>query len=406
LWCLLAELFGLSNEESSFVYLSDGGHFDNMGLYELIRRKCSTIWLVDAAADFSRTFEDLGRSIRQCRIDFGVEIELPLPLMRATDPKSLPAAAYCRGSIDYGEGIAPGTLIYIKPTLCNQRQEPQDLLAYVARNPTFPQQSTANQFYDESEFESYRRLGEHIAAQCIGAHGDSLPTIRLPESPPSAHGPGTTAAAPLWRLFRFFLISTLIGFVLLLATQRAFLSCDAARLFEQTNIATPTEAPGIVERALDSAKLRDLEVLSGAACGKAHIPWSVSALGIRIPHLERAQLWLWFDNVWVAIYSAMFVSGFVWLTRCHPRPWLNSVAWFLIGAIVLGACCDYIENFLLLGQLTSSGKVEDVLTETAPFTAAKFLLVMINGLILISLSIRALVTRGMVVKTHSSAGRP
>jgi hypothetical protein len=361
-----------------------------MGLYELIRRKCSTIWLVDAAADVSRTFEDLGRSIRQCRIDFGVEIDLPLTLMRATNPKGLPAAAYCQGSIDYGDGIGTGTLIYNKPTLCNQRQEPQDLLAYAARNPTFPQQTTADQFYDESEFESYRRLGEHIAGQCIVEHGDSLPTIALGDPQPTAPSPPPSAPASMWKLFQALLISAVLGFVVLLATQREFLSCDAsARLREQTTPAAPMQEAGLVERALYSAKTRDLEVLSSTTCGQVHIASALASVGIQVPDLERAQLWLWADNLWIVVYSALFVTGIVWLRPRSSRPWLHRLVGLLMGAIALGAVCDYGENFLLLGDLTSPGDLENALAEAAPFTAAKFLLFAINGFILVAFSLRA-----------------
>jgi len=172
--CLLQELFGFSNEQSNFVYLSDGGHFDNMGIYELVRRRCKVIWLVDAAADAQRGFEDLGRAIRLCRIDFGVEIIIDLNDMRPAQEKELPCAAFAKGVIDYSAGET-GTIIYIKPTLCHGKREPIDVLNYSVKNPSFPQQSPGDQFFDESQFESYRCLGEHIAEQCLCKHRDTLP---------------------------------------------------------------------------------------------------------------------------------------------------------------------------------------------------------------------------------------
>ncbi|MDP8986263.1 MAG: patatin-like phospholipase family protein [Pseudomonadota bacterium] len=160
--CFLQELFGWSNEDRNFVYLSDGGHFDNLGLYELIRRRCSTIWLIDASADPRRACEDLGRAIRQCRVDFGVEIDLPLMNITTNPPALLPHAGHAEGTIDYGTSSAPGRIIYIKPTLCQGLGEPDDVLSYSKREHTFPHQTTADQFFDESQFESYRRLGLHI----------------------------------------------------------------------------------------------------------------------------------------------------------------------------------------------------------------------------------------------------
>ncbi|HME41172.1 MAG TPA: patatin-like phospholipase family protein [Steroidobacteraceae bacterium] len=177
LFCFLQELFGWSNENRNFVYLSDGGHFENLGLYELVRRRCSTIWIVDASADRMRNCEDLGRAIRQCRVDFGVEITLPLSDTLGAAPALLPKCGFARGTIDYGSDYDRGVLIYIKPTLCAGTPEPDDVLAYAKREPTFPHQSTADQFFDESQFESYRRLGLHIGDECLGQHIGTLPWV-------------------------------------------------------------------------------------------------------------------------------------------------------------------------------------------------------------------------------------
>ena len=180
----LQELFGATNESSRYVYLSDGGHFENLGLYELVRRKCSHVVVVDAAADPERTFGDLGRAIRQCRVDFGVEIELDLRELRPGARDQRAAKAFAWGRIVYDQKSNPpktGALLYIKPTLTRQGGEPADVLAYAARNSTFPQQTTADQFFDESQFESYRRLGVHIGLCAI----DTANGATLPEAPPA-----------------------------------------------------------------------------------------------------------------------------------------------------------------------------------------------------------------------------
>lgn len=173
LLCLLQELFGYSNDESSFVYLSDGGHFDNTGIYELVRRRCRLIVLVDASEDGRRGFDDLGRAIRQCRIDFGVEIRIDLAALRASGT-DLPACGHARGEILYGSGAGEGELLYIKPTLCAARREPVDVLNYSSNHPSFPHQSPADQFFDESQFESYRQLGLHIGGACLDQHAHLL----------------------------------------------------------------------------------------------------------------------------------------------------------------------------------------------------------------------------------------
>ena len=75
---LLSELLGSVDDTSKYVYLTDGGHFDNMGLYELVRRRCYRIIICDAEEDGSYTYEGIGAAIRKCRIDFGVAINLDL----------------------------------------------------------------------------------------------------------------------------------------------------------------------------------------------------------------------------------------------------------------------------------------------------------------------------------------
>ncbi len=149
---LLKELFGKTQHDSPFVYLSDGGHFENLGIYELVRRRCATIVAVDAGEDGNSRFEDLGNAIRKCYADFGVVIDI-----HAEDLKSGYSAV---GRIIYPDA-PPATLIYIKPCLIGT--EPADLLNYKCTHPGFPHQSTADQWFDESQFESYRKLGHWIA---------------------------------------------------------------------------------------------------------------------------------------------------------------------------------------------------------------------------------------------------
>jgi hypothetical protein len=161
LW-LLNELLGRTNDTSSYVYLSDGGHFDNMGLYELVRRRCRYIVICDSEADAQLTFQGIGMAVRKCRIDFGAEIALDLrPLEHARDSDC--SSAHCVvGTITYPED--PGThgfVVYIKSSLTGD--EPADVLNYKKEDSVFPHDSTVNQWFSESQFESYRRLGHHVA---------------------------------------------------------------------------------------------------------------------------------------------------------------------------------------------------------------------------------------------------
>ncbi|MGB0013188.1 MAG: hypothetical protein WBQ03_16380 [Candidatus Sulfotelmatobacter sp.] len=161
LW-LVNELLGRTNDTSSYVYLSDGGHFDNMGLYELVRRRCRYIVICDSEADSQLTFQGIGMAVRKCRIDFGAEIALDLrPLEHARDSDC--SSAHCVvGTITYPED--PGThgfVVYIKSSLTGD--EPADVLNYKREDSAFPHDSTVNQWFSESQFESYRRLGHHVA---------------------------------------------------------------------------------------------------------------------------------------------------------------------------------------------------------------------------------------------------
>jgi hypothetical protein len=160
---LLSELFGLSNDRSDFVYLSDGGHFENLGIYELVRRRCRFIVAADASCDPKSTFEDLGNAIRKCRIDLGVDIEIDTSALMPRGDARISMHHCALGLIRYDRIHARagvGYLLYIKTTICGD--EPQDVAQYRNEHPEFPHQTTVDQFFDEPQFESYRRLGLHI----------------------------------------------------------------------------------------------------------------------------------------------------------------------------------------------------------------------------------------------------
>jgi Patatin-like phospholipase len=252
---LVNELFGQSDDTTSYIYLTDGGHFDNMGLYELLRRRCRAIVVCDSEADPHLAFQGIGMAIRKARLDFGIEVTLdqtaPIPpeppadqkvpghsrsqasspstqvahdastarpatTTSSTDPAKPSAEAlsqqqppevpyvlkahvsstdapgftatvahqqsppaieglssfgeypansiHCvHGTIRYPEDSDPsqfGHILYIKASLTGD--EPPDILNYRREHKKFPHDTTLNQFFTESQFESYRRLGEHI----------------------------------------------------------------------------------------------------------------------------------------------------------------------------------------------------------------------------------------------------
>jgi len=169
LFYLIKELITNTGPTSGYLYLSDGGHFENLGIYELVRRRCKLIVAVDAGADGCYEFEDLGNAIRKCKVDFGITIKLDLDhLLPVNDCKyglfKCGTRHFAIGSIDYlgdGDPAHMGYLVYIKSSLTGD--EPSDLINFKLQEPSFPHHSTVDQFFSESQFESYRRLGEHIA---------------------------------------------------------------------------------------------------------------------------------------------------------------------------------------------------------------------------------------------------
>ncbi|MDD5699504.1 MAG: hypothetical protein PHH77_12895 [Victivallaceae bacterium] len=156
---LVNEAIGNTNDDSSWVYLSDGGHFENLGLYEMVMRRCHIIVVSDAGCDPDYKLEDLGNAVRKIRIDLGISIE-----MHDFKVES-PQHAHCcaLGIIKYGEVDAEaldGYLIYIKAGMCSQ--EALDVISYSKSHAKFPHETTQDQFFSESQFESYRTLGKHI----------------------------------------------------------------------------------------------------------------------------------------------------------------------------------------------------------------------------------------------------
>ena len=153
------EVFGQTDDANAWVYLSDGGHFENLGIYEMVLRRMKNIVAVDAGADPKFQFEDLGNAIRKIRVDLGIPINFGKGLPLSKDG----GVHVAIGTIQYDavdEGACAGTIVYIKPSLCGK--EPSDVSNYKAQNDDFPHQPTPDQWFDEAQFESYRQLGLHI----------------------------------------------------------------------------------------------------------------------------------------------------------------------------------------------------------------------------------------------------
>jgi hypothetical protein len=169
---LIEETFGLTTNTKPYVYLSDGGHFDNLGLYEMILRRCHVIVVSDAGCDPKCDLDDLGGAVRKLRADFGVPIEFTTGFhvyARGNRLGSRCAVGIIRYSaVDGGDPQQQdGVLIYLKPCFYSAN-EPVDVVNYASVNQAFPHESTSDQWFSESQFESYRILGFHTINEICG----------------------------------------------------------------------------------------------------------------------------------------------------------------------------------------------------------------------------------------------
>lgn len=203
---LLRELFArFAGTSDRLWYLSDGGHFENLGGYELIRRRLRRIVILDAEADPKRKFDGLANLVRKARIDFGAEIEfldeadladidgdrdrglVPLTSLCPKDEEkwiggyaalariTYPTRSWWAGERDTKTRACTGWLLYVKPSLMGD--EPADVLQYHRENGAFPHETTGDQFFDEAQWESYRCLGEHIGRRLF--RNGTLPFSQL-----------------------------------------------------------------------------------------------------------------------------------------------------------------------------------------------------------------------------------
>jgi hypothetical protein len=175
---IIDEALGLTNDTSPYVYLSDGGHFENLGLYEMVLRRCHFMVVSDAGGDPECSFADLGESVRKIRVDFGIPIDFdvmniyPRSQIDAVKGQGRNCAiGRVRYSAVDGPAAPDGIILYIKPACYGD--EPRDIYEYFKRSETFPHEGTADQFFSESQFESYRMLGAHTMEKfCTDCRGD------------------------------------------------------------------------------------------------------------------------------------------------------------------------------------------------------------------------------------------
>jgi hypothetical protein len=166
---IFEELLGRATDRRQSMYLSDGGHFDNLGIYEMLRRRCSRILVVDAGEDHACIFADLGAAIRKAEIDNLGRIEMgPIQIVARTAIEegkvSFTPVGFAAGRVHYQDG-GVGEILYLKPSFL--AGIPAEIRAYGEAHPDFPHESTGDQWFTESQFESYRALGAWQMAQLV-----------------------------------------------------------------------------------------------------------------------------------------------------------------------------------------------------------------------------------------------
>lgn len=191
---LASIVFKNLKENKRFVELSDGGHFENLAVYELIRRKLKVIIACDGGADGMFAFDDLGNAIEKARVDFGAQIVFDDPDLdlRYVLPRSGGDTAlnekyqtakrgFAVATIHYADG-SKGKFIYIKSTMTEGLST--DIYSYKSAHPEFPHQPTVDQFFDEVQIEAYRELGYYLGWQMLEANAGAAPGVRVDPSKP------------------------------------------------------------------------------------------------------------------------------------------------------------------------------------------------------------------------------
>lgn len=215
---LIRELIGRNRVDSKYLFVTDGGHYENLGLVELLRRGCTEIYCFDASND--NRFSVLGDAVALARSEVGAQIEIDPsgltpaegqdtaaagPATGATaatagqsasaagvaPEKGIAADNVARGKIRYRDG-REGVLIYARCVLT--ADAPWDVRAHHHEDPAFPHNSTGDQLYTDQKFESYRALGEFVAGNAIKRMGQARKGQLSASARPPAGAPPKPAA--------------------------------------------------------------------------------------------------------------------------------------------------------------------------------------------------------------------
>lgn len=218
---LLKELFGTYSYADRLVYLSDGGHYENLGLVELLRRRCRLVLCFDASGDDLVTCGTFVEALALANEELDAEVRIdlsPLAPRKAATPVPgaltaldgrLSARSVVWGDITYRDGTK-GCLVLAKASLT--KDTPTAVLAHAARQKkqTFPNDSTGDQFFDHTQFNAYSELGRHIAGEVarvlrdevVLTGGPAPVAVPAPPAPPVVTAPAGPRPGFWRRLWR------------------------------------------------------------------------------------------------------------------------------------------------------------------------------------------------------------
>ena len=184
---LIKEALGINGVDDRFVYVSDGGHWENLGVVELLRRGCTTIICLDASGDPPGQFHTFAGAVELARAELGVEVELDTSDL-VPDETGYAKSNCAVGIIRYPNGTE-GKLYLLKTIIA--RGAPLDVLSFRERDGRFPYHPTSDQLFDDRQFESYRALGRDAAERFIKRFREPAPLplaaealVDLTETPP------------------------------------------------------------------------------------------------------------------------------------------------------------------------------------------------------------------------------
>ena len=173
---LFNEAVGRANERRKFVHLSDGGHFDNLGLYEMLARRCKLIIAVDAGCDPTTGLADLGIAQRLAKLDLGAEVTFAEGAMKEVrDSRSRVAVGNIKYAAAGRRPAGKGVIVYIKPRVLDN--DSAIISSYGSKSRDFPHEPTSDQWFTESQFAAYLALGESAGA---AIPDDALKTMPKP----------------------------------------------------------------------------------------------------------------------------------------------------------------------------------------------------------------------------------